>query len=139
MSAKPTFFARRALIILVVVFFLVPFALRGARMAIQGMKNDVKDWLPKDFPETAELEWFRDHFVSEQFVIASWEGCYGGKDDNKYNLFLAKLEPETPPSQRAKPAKSADGRRVRERRRQRRRRADRKSNPLFQPRWVHRR
>jgi predicted RND superfamily exporter protein len=110
MSAKPTFFARRALIILVVVFFLVPFALRGARMAIQGMKNDVKDWLPKDFPETAELEWFRDHFVSEQFVIASWEGCYGGKDDNKYNLFLAKLEPETPPSQRAKPAKSADDR-----------------------------
>jgi uncharacterized protein len=107
MSAKPTFFARRALIILVVVFFLVPFALRGARLAIQGMKNDVKDWLPKDFPETAELDWFREHFISEQFVIVSWDGCYGGADDDRYNLFLAKLEPETPPSQRSKPAADA--------------------------------
>jgi hypothetical protein len=110
MSAKPTFFARRALIILMVVFFLVPFALRGARLAIQGMKNDVKDWLPKDFPETADLDWFREHFVSEQFVIASWEGCYGGKDDDRYNLFLAKLEPEVPPSQRTKPPADADPR-----------------------------
>ncbi|HZL87912.1 MAG TPA: MMPL family transporter, partial [Pirellulaceae bacterium] len=107
MSAKPTFFARRAVLILVVVFFLVPFALRGARLAIQGMKNDVKDWLPKDFPETADLDWFREHFVSEQFVIVSWDGCYGGKDDDRYNLFLAKLEPEIPPSQQPKPATDA--------------------------------
>lgn len=101
MSAKPSFFARRSLIILMVIFFLVPFALRGARLAIQGMKNDVKDWLPKDFRETADLEWFRDHFVSEQFVVVSWEGCYGDQQDDRYRLFLAKLQPEIPPSQKA--------------------------------------
>ena len=56
---RPTFFARRAILILVVVFFFVPFALRGARMAVQGMKNDVKDWLPKEFEETKDLEEFR--------------------------------------------------------------------------------
>jgi predicted RND superfamily exporter protein len=107
MSAKPTFFARRSLIILMVVFFFVPFALRGARLAIQGMKNDVKDWLPKDFPETAELEWFRDHFISEQFVVVSWDKCYGSKDDHRFQLFLAKLEPEIPPSQAQKAAQDA--------------------------------
>ena len=74
---KPTFFARRAILILVVVFFFVPFALRGARMAVQGMKNDVKDWLPKDFEETKDLDEFRQHFLSEQFVLVSWDGCYG--------------------------------------------------------------
>jgi predicted RND superfamily exporter protein len=95
---KPTFFARRALLILVVVFFLVPFALRGARMALQGMKNDVKDWLPSEFEETKDLDEFRRYFLSEQFVIASWDGCYGDATDERFKLFLAKLTPETPPS-----------------------------------------
>jgi uncharacterized protein len=101
MSAKPSFFARRGIIVLMVVFFLVPFALRGARMSVQGMKNDLKDWLPKDFPETADLDWFRQHFVSETFVVASWDGCRGDAKDARFQLFLKKLEPELPPSQKA--------------------------------------
>ncbi len=107
MSAKPSFFARRAIIILMVVFFLVPFALRGARMSVQGMKNDLKDWLPKDFPETADLDWFRQHFVSETFVVASWEGCHGNAADARFQLFMKKLEPEVPPSQLV-PTKTAE-------------------------------
>src|SRR6478672_11556523 len=95
---RPTFFARRAILILVVVFFFVPFALRGARMAVQGMKNDVKDWLPKEFEETKDLDEFRRYFLSEQFVLVSWDGCYGGAEDERYKMFLAKLMPETPPS-----------------------------------------
>ena len=95
---RPTFFARRAILILVVVFFFVPFALRGARMAVQGMKNDVKDWLPKEFEETKDLDEFRRYFLSEQFVLVSWDGCYGDADDERYRMFLAKLMPETPPS-----------------------------------------
>ncbi len=108
MSAKPSFFARRSLIILMIVFFFVPFAMRGARLAVQGMKNDVKDWLPADFPETADLDWFRLHFISEQFVVVSWDGCYGDPRDDRYNLFLAKLQPEIPPSQRVKPPAEDD-------------------------------
>jgi predicted RND superfamily exporter protein len=98
---QPTFFARRALVILVVVFFLVPFALRGARMALSGMKNDVKDWLPHDLDETRDLEEFRRYFLSEQFVLVSWDGCYGDETDERYKLFLAKLVPQVPPSQQA--------------------------------------
>src|SRR5262245_59094871 len=99
---RPTFFARRAILILVVVFFFVPFALRGARMAVQGMKNDVKDWLPKEFEETKDLEEFRQYFLSEQFVLVSWNGCHGDENDERFKLFLAKLQPETPPSELAK-------------------------------------
>lgn len=112
MSAKPSFFARRSLIILMIVFFLVPFAMRGARMAIQGMKNDVKDWLPAKFRETAELDWFRDHFISEQFVVVSWDGCTGPSDP-RYDLFLAKLQPEIPPTEKVKPAETDNAGRAR--------------------------
>src|SRR4051794_40327996 len=95
---RPTFFARRSILILVVVFFLVPFALRGARMAVQGMKNDVKDWLPKELEETKDLDEFRRYFLGEQFVLVSWDGCQGGEEDERYKMFLAKLTPETPPT-----------------------------------------
>jgi predicted RND superfamily exporter protein len=101
---RPTFFARRAILILVIVFFFVPFALRGARMAVQGMKNDVKDWLPKEFAETKDLEEFRQYFLSEQFVLVSWDGCYGDANDERFKMFLAKLTPETPPSVAAQEA-----------------------------------
>lgn len=97
MTQQSTFFGRRALLILVIIFFLVPFVLRGARMAVQNMKNDVKDWLPADFPETAELDWFREHFLGEQFVVISWDGCGAGGTDERLKLFLAKLQPEHPP------------------------------------------
>ena len=105
---KPTFFARRALLILVIVFFFVPFALRGARMALLGMKNDVKDWLPKDFEETRDLDEFRRYFLNEQFVLVSWDGCYGDASDERYRMFLAKLTPETPPSVLAAQQKADD-------------------------------
>jgi uncharacterized protein len=106
---KPTFFARYAILILVIVFFLVPFALRGARMAIQGMKNDVKDWLPKEFAETRDLDDFRKYFLSEQFVLVSWDGCYGDETDERFRLFVAKLTPEVAPSVLKARAEAAAG------------------------------
>lgn len=95
---KKPFFARHALTVLMVVFFLVPFAFRGARMAVQRMKNDVKDWLPSDFKETSDLDWFRSHFLGEQFVVASWEGCTGKSDDDRFAKFVDGFFPEIPPS-----------------------------------------
>jgi hypothetical protein len=100
MMEKPTFFARRAILVLMIVFFLVPFAMRGARMAVLGMKNDVKDWLPRGLSETQDLDWFRKYFVSEQFVLVSWDGCTGDAADERYRMFVAKLQPETPPSEK---------------------------------------
>ena len=64
-----------ALLVLMVVCFLVPFALRGSRTAMENMQNDVKNWLPSDYPETQELNWFGKHFMGEQFIVVTWEGC----------------------------------------------------------------
>lgn len=95
---KQTFYSRHALLILMVVFFFVPFALRGARQALQGMKNDVRDWLPSTYDETDELVWFKDHFLGEQFVVVAWDGLRGDENDQTFALFLNKLLPAIPPS-----------------------------------------
>jgi len=100
---KPSFLARPipifgnvAVLTLCMVIFWVPFGLRGARKAIEGMKNDVKDWLPSNFPETRELEWFRDHFLGEQFIIVTWPGATG--DSPEFKLLERKLRSEMGPA-----------------------------------------
>ncbi|MEO8496027.1 MAG: MMPL family transporter, partial [Planctomycetota bacterium] len=84
---------------LCVVFFLVPFAMRGARMATQHLENNIKDWLPSDFPETKDLEWFGKHFIGERFILATWPGCT--EADPRYQLFIKKLESEIAPTPEA--------------------------------------
>ena len=81
-----------ALLVLMVVCFLVPFALRGSRTAMENMQNDVKNWLPSDYPETQELDWFGKHFMGEQFIVVTWEGC--NEDDASYQLLIEKLRNE---------------------------------------------
>ncbi len=82
--------------ILCVVFFLIPFGLRGARMSLERMENNVKDWLPSSFEETQELTWFAKYFVGEQsFVLLTWEGCT--EKDESYKLFVEKLRGEILP------------------------------------------
>lgn len=94
-SKKSVFGVPTALLLLMLVFFFVPFALRGTRMALQKTENNVKDWLPDDFRETEELAWFAKRFVSEQFIVATWEGCQ--QDDQRLKLFLSKLRSEQAP------------------------------------------
>lgn len=101
---KEPFFARKsiiglpyALVILMLVFFFVPFAGRGARMALQKTENNVKDWLPDSFRETEELAWFAKRFVSEQFILATWQNCTAG--DQRYRLFVEKLRAEQAPAE----------------------------------------
>ena len=96
---KPPFLARRsvlglpnALIILLVIFFLVPFGLRGARQSLGRTENNVKDWLPSDFRETSELAWFGQYFAGERFVLATWPGATA--DDQRLKLFERKLQAE---------------------------------------------
>src|SRR6056297_3056313 len=78
-----------ALLILAIFFILMPSAFRAARLSLGQKENDVKDWLPSDFPETAELEWFGKHFAGESFVLATWPGCTVG--DQRLKLFERKL------------------------------------------------
>ena len=82
-------FGTWAVLILCMVFFAVPFGMRGARLAVQDIRNDIKDWLPADFPETRDLTWFGKHFLSEKFVVVTFQGCYEG--DERYKLLHKKL------------------------------------------------
>ncbi len=97
-----SFFARRSripglsngLLIMMIVCFLVPFALRGSKMVTQRMENDIKDWLPEEFEETRQLNWFVDLFGGGLIVI-TWEGC--SEEDPSYQLFVDKLKAGDPP------------------------------------------
>lgn len=60
------------------VFFLLPFALRGARLSLGELQNNVADWLPQDYPETQDLNEFRKYFYGDQFVVLSGPWCKEG-------------------------------------------------------------
>ncbi|KAA5541418.1 MMPL family transporter [Roseiconus nitratireducens] len=81
-----------ALLILFAFFFVMPSAFRSARLSLKKKENDVKDWLPSDFVETSELEWFADHFAGESFVVATWPGCT--EKDQRLKLLESKLRHE---------------------------------------------
>lgn len=108
LSRRTIFGISTALLILLVFFFMLPSALRGARLAVANKKNNIKDWLPSDFRETVELEWFARYFMGESFVLATWDGCTMA--DQRLELFAAKLRhesaqrqvPDTPDHARAR-------------------------------------
>jgi predicted RND superfamily exporter protein len=66
---------RRARWILAVLLLSVPLTVFLVTEAIRSNVNDVRDWLPAHYPETAQYQWFRERFGSEDFVVASWPGC----------------------------------------------------------------
>ena len=82
------------MVLLCTVFFLLPFALRGARLGLSDMQNNVADWLPDDYTETKELGEFRKYFYGgDQFVCVSGPWCKEG--DARYTNFLRKLREES--------------------------------------------
>lgn len=93
LSRRSLFGAPNALLILLVVFFLVPFVFRGARHSLETNENAVKDWLPAEFRETKELEWFSRYFYGESFVLATWRGAT--EDSQKLSTLAAKLRKES--------------------------------------------
>lgn len=81
------------MVILCAVVFLLPFALRGARMSISSTKNNVADWLPKEYEETQDLAEFRKYFVGDQFVVVSGPWCRPG--NQTFVNFTRKLREES--------------------------------------------
>ncbi len=69
------FTRRTGLIVLAVAAFLLPITGLGVWQAIRSNANDVRDWLPRHYEETANYRWFQQYFGSEDFVIVSWPGC----------------------------------------------------------------
>lgn len=80
-----------------------PMALFAVK-AVESNKNEVSDWLPASYEETTQLRWFRKHFVADQFVLISWEGCDlgaapdGSQDDPRMEKLVAALERAKVPS-----------------------------------------
>lgn len=74
-SRPRPWFAGWSLLILATFALASPILAFGAVQAVRSNTNQVADWLPESFSETGELAWYRQHFVSDQFVVLSWEGC----------------------------------------------------------------
>lgn len=79
MKGEP-FFARNAKWIVACFVLATPLVLYASLQTVRSNSNKVEDWLPNSFKETHELNWFREHFVADQFVLISWEGCRLGGD-----------------------------------------------------------
>jgi predicted RND superfamily exporter protein len=111
---QPSFLSRKTFglpnYFLVALGFAVLVALvpRAAREALHSNTNRAEDWLPQTYTESSDLRWFRRHFISEGFVLVTWEGCTLGNAE-KVNLLQEKLssrlqdvEPETVEALKAK-------------------------------------
>ena len=54
----------------------MPFALRGAKLAMQDTQNNVADWLPDDYVETVELKEFSKYFDGgDRFLVLTGPWC----------------------------------------------------------------
>lgn len=88
---------RWAIAVLCVLGCLVPLTGFAVRAAIRSNINDVRDWLPSHFPETAQYRWFREQFGSEEFVVVSWPGAT--LDDPRLEQLSVKLTERSVASQ----------------------------------------
>jgi predicted RND superfamily exporter protein len=52
-------------------------------------ENEVRDWLPRGYPETFEYERFQQLFGNDEFVLVTWKGC--DADDERLVVFAEKL------------------------------------------------
>lgn len=85
-------FSRHAFLIILICVFILPFMTRGSRKALRSNDNNVQDWLPKEYQETTDFAWFKQHFDNETFVLVTWDGC--NVDDPRLTLLAQKLIPD---------------------------------------------
>jgi predicted RND superfamily exporter protein len=85
------FYQRYSVGILAVLVFLLPLVVVGAIKAKGNNRNDVKGWLPLEYPETQVYRFFRRNFQGEEFILISWDGCTMA--DPRLELMARKLLP----------------------------------------------
>ena len=88
---KPNFYQRYSVGIMAILVFLLPMVVVGAIKAKGNNRNDVKGWLPLEYPETQVYRFFRRNFQGEEFILISWEGCT--MTDPRLELLSQKLLP----------------------------------------------
>ena len=95
---KSNFYQRYSVGIMAILVFLLPMVVVGAIKAKANNRNDVKGWLPLDYPETQVYRFFRRSFQGEEFILISWDGCTMA--DPRLELLAQKLLP--PPEEAAR-------------------------------------
>ncbi|MEI6240713.1 MAG: MMPL family transporter [Planctomycetia bacterium] len=95
---KSNFYQRYSVGIMAILVFLLPMVVVGAIKAKGNNRNDVKGWLPLDYPETKIYRFFRRSFQGEEFILISWDGCT--MTDPRLELLAQKLLP--PPEEAAR-------------------------------------
>ena len=88
---KPNFYQRYSVGIMAILVFLLPMVVVGAIKAKGNNRNDVKGWLPLEYPDTQVYRFFRRNFQGEEFILISWEGCT--MTDPRLELLSQKLLP----------------------------------------------
>ena len=64
-QTSSNFYQRNSVAILAVLAFLLPLVVVGAIKAKGNNRNDVKGWLPLEYPETQTYRFFRQNFQGE--------------------------------------------------------------------------
>jgi len=88
---KNDFFKEYGFRIVFVVVFLLSFVWMGTKQTLLSNSNSVEDWLPPNYNETRDYQWYLNLFPFESYVVVSWEGCT--MDDDRLELFAQKLTP----------------------------------------------
>ena len=91
--SRSNFYQRYSVWIMAILLFLLPLVVVGAVKAKGNNRNDVKGWLPLEYPETQVYRFFRRNFAGEEFVLVSWEGCTMA--DPRLEMLAKKLIPPT--------------------------------------------
>lgn len=74
-------------------WYLLPvFGLLGLS-ALGTARNDVRDWLPDRYAETAEYRRYQSAFGNDEFIVISWEGCT--LEDERVDLLAGLLDPSS--------------------------------------------
>jgi predicted RND superfamily exporter protein len=87
----PNLYQRYSVGIMAVLVFLLPLVVVGAIRAKGNNRNDVKGWLPLEYPETQTYRFFRQNFAGEEFILVSWDGCTMA--DPRLEILAKKLIP----------------------------------------------
>ena len=85
------FYQRNSVWIMAILIFMLPLVVVGAIKAKGNNRNDVKGWLPLEYPETKTYRFFRRNFQGEEFILISWDGCTMA--DPRLELLAEKLLP----------------------------------------------
>lgn len=88
---RTNFYQRHSVGIMAILVFLLPMVVVGAIKAKSNNRNDVKGWLPAEYPETQTYRFFRQNFQGEEFILISWEGCTMA--DARLEMLARKLLP----------------------------------------------